>query len=88
MALISSLLKVATFPVSLPLDGLLWVAERIKDQAEAEYYDEGAVRGRLLELELKLDLGEITEEEYQAAEDQLMDLLNEIRARHAEEQSL
>ena len=86
--MISTLLKVVTFPVSLPLEGLLWVAERIKDQAEAEYYDEGAVRGRLLELELKLDLGEITEEEYQAAEDQLMDLLNEIRARHAEEQSL
>ena len=42
------LLKVATFPVSLPLDGLLWVAEKIKDQAEAEFYDEGAVRGRLL----------------------------------------
>jgi len=88
MALISSLLKVATFPVSLPLDGLLWVAERIKDQAEAEYYDEGAVRGRLLELELQLDLDEITEEEYEAAEDQLLDLLNEIRERRAEEQGL
>ena len=86
--MISTLLKVATFPVSLPLDGLLWVAERIKDQAEAEYYDEGAVRGRLLELELKLDLGEITEEEYQAAEDQLLDLLTEIRERRAQEQGL
>jgi hypothetical protein len=86
--MISTLLKVATFPVSLPLDGLLWVAERIKDQAEAEYYDEGAVRGRLLELELKLDLGEITEEEYQAAEDQLLDLLNEIRERRDEAQGV
>jgi len=86
--MIGTLLKVVTFPVSLPLDGLLWVAERIKDQAEAEYYDEGAVRGRLLELELKLDLGEITEEEYQAAEDQLLDLLTEIRERRAEEQGL
>ena len=55
------LLKVVTFPVSLPLDGLLWVANRIKEQAEAVYYDEGAVRARLLELELKLDLGEISE---------------------------
>ena len=86
--MISTLLKVVTFPVSLPLDGLLWVAERIKDQAEAEYYDEGAVRGRLLELELKLDLGEITEEEYQAAEDELIGLLNEIRERRAAAQGL
>ena len=84
--MIGTLLKVVTFPVSQPLDGLLWVAERIKDQAEAEYYDEGAVRGRLLELELKLDMGEITEEEYQAAEDELIGLLNEIRERRAAEQ--
>ncbi|MEI6452140.1 MAG: gas vesicle protein GvpG [Actinomycetes bacterium] len=86
--MISTLLKVATFPVSLPLEGVLWIAERIKDQAEAEYYDEGAVRGRLLELELKLDLGEITEEEYQAAEDELIGLLNEIRERRAAAQGL
>ena len=81
-----ALLKIATFPVSIPLDGLLWIANRINDQVEAVYYDEGAVRGRLLELELKLDLGEITEEEYLAAEDQLLALLNEIRERRAAEQ--
>jgi hypothetical protein len=83
-----ALLKIATFPVSIPLDGLLWIAKRINDQVEAEYYDEGAVRGRLLELELKLDLGEITEEEYETAEDQLIDLLNTIRERREAAQDL
>jgi len=82
------LLKVVTFPVSLPLDGLLWVANRIKEQAEAVYYDEGAVRARLLELELKLDLGEISEEDYQTAEDELIDLLNDIRERREAAQDL
>ena len=82
------LLKVVTFPVSIPLDGLLWVANRIKEQAEAVYYDEGAVRARLLELELKLDMGEITEEDYQAAEDELIDLLNDIRERREAAQDL
>ena len=82
------LLKIATFPVSIPLDGLLWVANRIKEQAEAVYYDEGAVRARLLELELKLDMGEITEEDYQAAEDELIDLLNDIRERREAAQDL
>ena len=86
--MIKGLLKVATFPVSLPLDGLMWIANRINDQVEAEYYDEGAVRGRLLELELKLDMGEITEEEYQAAEDQLIELLNVIRERREAAQDL
>ena len=82
------LLKLLTFPVSAPIDGLLWVAERIKEQAEAELYDEGAVRGHLLELELKLDMGEITEEEYQVAEDELIALLNEIRERRDEAQGV
>lgn len=82
------LLKVVTFPVSLPIDGVLWLANTIKEHAEAEYYDEGAVRGRLLELELKLDLGEITEEEYQAAEDELIALLTEIRERREAAQGL
>jgi len=81
-----TLLKLLTFPVSAPIDGVLWLAKTIKEQAETEYYDEGAVRGRLLELELKLDLGEITEEEYQAAEDELIELLTEIRERRAAEQ--
>lgn len=76
-----TLLKLLTFPVSAPIDGVLWIANTIKEQAETEYYDEGAVRGRLLELELKLDLGEITEEEYQAAEDELVERLTEIRER-------
>lgn len=82
----SILLKLLTFPVSVPVDGMLWLAKTIKEQAEAEYYDEGAVRGRLLELELKLDLGEISEEEYEVAEDQLLTLLTEIRERRAAEQ--
>ena len=82
------LLKLLTFPVSAPIDGVLWIANTIKDRAEAEYYDEGAVRGRLLELELKLDMGEITEEEYQAAEDELIEQLNVIRERREAAQDL
>ena len=73
------LFSILSFPVTGPLKGLMWIAEKIKDQADGELYNEDNVRGQLMELELHLDLGEITEDEYMAAEDELMARLREIR---------
>ena len=73
------LFDLLSFPVTGPLKGLLWIAEKVRDQAEGEIYNEDNVRGQLMELELHLDLGEITEDEYMAAEDTLMARLREIR---------
>ena len=84
MGLIRSLL---TAPVTAPLKGVMWLAEKLGEQAEGEIYNEGAVRGRLMELELMLDAGQITEDEYQEAEDALVALLAEIRERQAEMES-
>lgn len=83
MGLLGTLL---TFPVSVPLKGVMWLAETIHERAEGEIYNEDTVRGRLMELELLLDMGEITEDEYQVAEDELVALLVEIRERRAAEQ--
>jgi hypothetical protein len=82
MGLLGTLL---TFPVSVPLKGVVWLAEKLEERAEREIYNEDAVRGRLLELELLLDMGKITEEEYQVAEDESVALLVEIRERRAAE---
>ncbi len=71
--------KLLTLPVAGPIGGVLWLAEKLKEQAEGEAYDEDAVRGRLMALELEFDLGEITEDEYAAAEDELLARLREIR---------
>ena len=84
MGLIRSLL---TAPVTGPLKGVVWLAEKLQERAEGEIYNEGAVRGRLMELELMLDAGQITEDEYQEAEDALVALLAEIRERQAEMES-
>lgn len=73
------LMKLLTLPVTGPIDGTLWLAEKLLEQAEAEIYDEGKVRAALMELELRLDLDEIDEETYMAAEDQLLERLREIR---------
>jgi hypothetical protein len=73
------LTKLLTFPVTAPIDGTIWIAEQLLEKAESEIYDEGKVRGALMELELRLDLGEITEAEYLEAEDELLDRLKQIR---------
>lgn len=71
MGLISGLL---TLPLA-PVRGTVWVAERILEQAEAEFYDEGAIRARLLEIEDARAAGEITEDDAARAEDELVERL-------------
>jgi hypothetical protein len=73
------LTKILLFPVTGPIDGTLWIADKLLEQAEGEIYDEGKVRAQLMELELRLDLGEIDEDTYQEAEDFLLARLREIR---------
>ncbi|MBI5956551.1 MAG: gas vesicle protein GvpG [Chloroflexi bacterium] len=72
-----------TFPVLGPIKSVVWVAEKVAEQAEKELYDEDAVRGQLMELELRYDLGEIGEEEYLEAEETLLERLRVIRERQA-----
>ncbi|MBU0493734.1 MAG: gas vesicle protein GvpG [Chloroflexi bacterium] len=78
------LFSVLTLPVTGPLKGVVWVAEKIADQAEAELYDGDKVRGQLMELELHYDLGEISEADYLAREEALLARLRVIREREAE----
>lgn len=77
------LTKLLTLPASGPIKGVIWIAEKIAEQAERELYNEEAVRGKLMELELRYDLGEIDEEEYLAAEEELLALLKIIQERQA-----
>ena len=76
MGILGSLL---TSPVFGPIDGLLWLARTIEQQANAERWDEGKVTAGLQELELDLDLGKIGLEEYEAREAVLLQQLKEIR---------
>lgn len=68
-----------TFPLTGPLRGLLWVAEQLHEQARRELYDPERIRRQLTELELQLDLGQISEEEYEAAETALLEQLRHLR---------
>ncbi|HVX30730.1 MAG TPA: gas vesicle protein GvpG [Nitrolancea sp.] len=77
MGLITGLLL---FPVSGPIHGMKFVLEQIRDQAEAELYDEGRIRAELLNLNLLRETGEISAEEAAEMEDALIERLNLIRA--------
>jgi hypothetical protein len=63
-----------TLPLA-PVRGTVWLAERIKEQAEAELYDEDVIRSQLMDIEAAREAGEISEEEAAQAEDVLLERL-------------
>ena len=77
MGLIGALVKL---PLA-PLTGTVWIAEQIQAQAEAEYYDEGAIQAQLREIDEARQAGTIDDADADAAEDALMERLLEGRAR-------
>lgn len=67
-----------------PIKGLVWVADKLKDMAESEMTDDSRIHEELLELQMRFELDEMTEEEYLSKEAELMDRLEEIRKRKEE----
>jgi hypothetical protein len=64
-----------------PLRGTIWIAEKLADVAERELADESAIRWLLVEAEAALEAGELSEDEYEQVEDELLDRLEGLRAR-------
>ena len=62
-----------------PFKGILFLAGKINEVIEKETSDEGSVKERLMELQLKFEMDEINEEEYDKREDELLNLLAKIR---------
>lgn len=63
-----------------PLKGVIFIANKINEVLEKEMSDEGAVKERLMALQLKFEMDEIDEEEYDRREDELLKQLERIRA--------
>lgn len=61
-----------------PCNFVTWIGRTLYDQAEGEITDEGAIHERLLDLQTRLELGTIAEDEYIRQENALMRRLNEI----------
>jgi hypothetical protein len=67
-------------PIMLPTKGLLFVFDKIREQAETELWDEGKVHQQLLQLQMMLDVGDISETDFYAAEEELLDRMDAIVA--------
>ncbi|MEU7005604.1 gas vesicle protein GvpG [Streptomyces sp. NPDC046332] len=76
MGLLTQLL---TLPLA-PVRGVVWVAERVTEKAEEEYYDPAPIWRELADLEGRLVRGEIDQEAFDQREDELIDRLEEITA--------
>ncbi|MFC7934255.1 gas vesicle protein GvpG [Streptomyces cinereoruber] len=76
MGLLTQLL---TLPVA-PVRGAVWIAEKVLETAEEEYYDPAPVWRELRGLEARLVRGEIDQEAFDRREDELLDRLDEIDA--------
>jgi len=62
-----------------PLKGIIFIGEKINEVIEKEMSDEGAIKERLMSLQLKFELDEIDIDEYDKQEDELLKLLEDIR---------
>ncbi len=66
--------RVVTLPLA-PVEGLVWLAERLEEQAYQQLYGPEAVRRRLDELDEAFARGEISEDDRTAAEETLLESL-------------
>ncbi|WP_030346746.1 MULTISPECIES: gas vesicle protein GvpG [unclassified Streptomyces] len=58
-----------------PVRGSAWAIRHVLREAERIYYDPATVRAELARLEEQLEAGEITAEEFDQREDELLDRL-------------
>lgn len=65
----------------LPAKGLMAIFKKIHELAEAELNDGSKLKEELLRFQIMYELDQITEEEYQKREDEIMARLNEIQKR-------
>ena len=62
-----------------PLNGIIWLGKKINEVAEKEFSDEGLIKEKLMGLQLKFEMDEINEEEYNKQEKELLARLDAIR---------
>lgn len=72
--------KILFFPVTGPVAGIRWSLGKVQHVVEEELTDDAPVKQELMELQLRLELGDIDDAEYERQEAALMARLREVRA--------
>jgi hypothetical protein len=73
MGLIGGLL---TLPLA-PLRGVMWVADKVKEEAERQWYDPAVIQQAMLEVEQMRESGQMSDAEADALEEDLLQRLLE-----------
>ncbi|MBC7577755.1 gas vesicle protein GvpG [Tardiphaga sp.] len=75
------LFKLLTLPISLPIDAVGWIGNKITEAAEQQLYDTEAIKRQLEALEERLVSEELTEVEFEELELMLINRLREANRR-------
>jgi Gas vesicle protein G len=70
--------------LGLPFSGFSFVLKTLQRVAEEQYTDDAPIKERLLELQLRLESGEISEDEYTQEEAAIIRQLREVENRKRE----
>ncbi len=71
--------KVLFFPVTGPVAGIRWSMSKVIQVAEEELSDDTPIKQELMELQMRVELGEIDDDEYLVQEKAIMLRLREVR---------
>jgi hypothetical protein len=61
-----------------PVNGVIWLAEKIKEAADHEFSDPGVLKQKLMDLQMMLELKQISEDDFRQRESELLTRLEEI----------
>lgn len=59
-------------PISAPISGITWISEKILEHADVEVDGKENLGKQLLALQLAFDMGEISEEDFEVQEEELL----------------
>ena len=72
--------KLLFFPITGPVAGIRWSLGKVQNVVEEELTDDAPVKQALMGLQMQLELGDITDDEYVEREAVLMARLRDVRA--------
>ena len=71
-------------PIKLPVAGFNWIMKQIQTMVDEELLDDQPWKERLIELQMMLEVGDISEADYAEEEKKVFQALRDIRARKEE----
>jgi hypothetical protein len=72
------LFNILAFPVMGPVAGVKWIAEKVDDAVRQTVSNPAKIKEDLLELQMQVEMGKISEEEFSRQEAELLEKLDRL----------